>query len=308
MSSRAQDDRAAGCPTREGRSFAASVNLFIDSFPIFMLPYFDRVAWLPLPRLRWIRAANREVRAFVADVVRRRRADDRRAGDLLDLLMAAQDGEGDGRGMTDEQLADECVSLLVAGFETVATGLTWTLHTLAEHPVVAARVVAELDQRLAGRLPTFEDIVHLEYTGQVLSESMRLHPPVWTVVRSALEPVELGPFVLPRGTCFVIPQWVVHRDPRWYAAPHRFDPDHFAPAAVKARPRYAYFPFGGGPHQCIGDHFAWTEAILVLATLLQRWRIHPTPGPPMRAKPSITLRPGGHRRVLLEQRRSSTRC
>lgn len=288
--------------TGDGRRFAAAVGQFIESFPIFMIPYFEYIPWLPLPRLRRVMAAGREVRSFVGDMIRRRRSDPREREDLLALLMAAQDTDGDQAGMSDEQLTDECISLIVAGLETVASALTWTFHELAAHPAVEARLHAELDAQLVGRLPVFEDIQRLGYTGQVLAEAMRLRPPVWAIVRRAIEEVTLGQHQFPVGTIFVTSQWIVHRDPRFYADPRSFDPEHFSSAAKRGRPRFAFFPFGAGPTQCIGDSFAWTESVLVLATLAQRFRLRTIPGQTMRPKASITLRPTGGRLMRVERR------
>ena len=207
------------------------------------------------------------------------------------MLLHAQDEEGDGAGMTDEQLRDEAMTIFLAGHETTANALTWTWYLLSQNPEAEARLHAELDKVLGGRPPTAEDMPRLVYTEMVLSESMRLYPPAWILGRRALKDYEVGGYRLPAGSLVLLSQYVTHRDPRFYPDPERFEPERWTPEAKAARPQFAYFPFGGGPRRCIGEGFAWAEGVLVLAALAQRWRPRLVPGHPVEMQAAITLRP-----------------
>ena len=170
------------------------------------------------------------------------------------------------------------LTLFLAGYETVANALAWTWLLLGQNPEAEARLHAELDTVLGGRLPTLEDMPRLEYTAMVLAESMRLYPPAWAMGREVLEDVSIGPYRLRKGTMVFFSQYIVQRDPRWFPEPLQFRPERFAPEAKAERPRFAYFPFGGGGRQCIGESFALMEATLALATIAQRWRLELVPG------------------------------
>ncbi|MDX2030822.1 MAG: cytochrome P450 [Blastocatellia bacterium] len=212
-------------------------------------------------------------------------------GDLLSMLLLAVDDEGDGSGMTDEQVRDEAMTLFLAGHETTALALTWMWYLLSQHPEAEARLHAELDEVLGDRLPTFEDLPRLRYTEMIMAETLRLYPPAWILGRGVLEPCEIGGYRIPERSTIVISPYVVHRDPRFYPDPLRFDPERWTPEAREARPKFAYFPFGGGNRVCIGEGFAWTEGMLLLATLARRWRLRLAPGHPVEPKAMITLRP-----------------
>jgi cytochrome P450 len=204
--------------------------------------------------------------------------------------------------MTDEQLRDEAMTLLLAGHETTANAFAWTWLLLGQNPEVEARLHAELDRVLAGRTPTVEDVPALVYTRMVFSEAMRLYPPAWVVARKALEACPLGSFTLPAGALVLMPEWVTHHDARWYPEPERFDPERWTREALASRPKFAYYPFGGGSRLCIGEQFAWMEGVLVLATLASRWRFRLVPGHPIVPQPLITLRPKHGVRVIPERR------
>jgi len=212
---------------------------------------------------------------------------------LLSMLLVARDDQADGDGLklTASELRDQVLTLFLAGYETVANALAWTWMLLGQNPTAEMRLHDELDAVLSGRLPTLEDLPRLEYTAMVLSESMRLYPPAWAMGREALEDVAIGPYRLRKGTMVLFSQYMVHRDPRWFPHPERFWPERFTAEAKAARPRFAYFPFGGGGRQCIGESFAWMEAALALATIAQRWRLALVPGQRIEPQPKITLRP-----------------
>jgi cytochrome P450 len=251
-----------------------------------LLPLPDVV---PTPTMLRLKAAVRRLDALLYEAIARRRAGPGDREDLLSLLLAARD-EDDGRGMTDRQLRDEAMTLFVAGFETTAINLAWTLDLLARHPDVEQEVRAELDRVLAGRRPTAADLPELPAVERVVKESLRLYPPAWAMDRLAQEDLELGGFRVPKGWDIWMFPWVVHRDPRWWPDPDRFHPARWASEEVKKLPRFAFFPFGGGPRICIGNTFAMMEAQLVLATLLPRFTFRPV-GPPPTPDPGFTLRP-----------------
>lgn len=259
---------------------------------------------LPLPSNRRFRQARARLDATVYRMIAERRASGEDRGDLLSMLLLAQDAEGDGRGMTDQQVRDEAMTLFIAGHETTANALTWTWYLLAQHPEVAAKLHAELDAVLGGRAPTADDLPRLRYAEMVLSESMRLYPPAWGLVRTAAEEVHFGPYTVPKGTVISAVSYVVHRDPRFFPDPLRFDPERWTPEAKAARPRFAYFPFGGGPRQCIGEPFAWMEATLAMATLAQRWSLRLIPDQRIALLPIITLRPRYGLQMLPERRQA----
>ena len=193
--------------------------------------------------------------------------------------------------MSDAQIRDEALTIFLAGHETTANAMSWTWHALGGAPDVEARLHAELDTVLNGRTPTVEDVPKLEWTRAVIAESMRLWPPAWTMGRRAFEPHTIDGHVIEKRALVLMSQYVVHRDPRWWPEPDAFKPERWLQPAGD-RPKYAYFPFGGGTRLCIGESFAWTEAILLLATIAQQWRFTPAGDPPV-PEPRITLRPKG---------------
>jgi len=194
-------------------------------------------------------------------------------------------------GMSDEQIRDEVLTIFLAGYETVANGLTWTWYLLSQNPHVEAKLHAELDAVLGKRLPTLADYPSLRYTEQIFAESMRLYPPAWAMGRMSTQPVELGPYRIPPGAHFFFSQYIMGRDPQYFPDPLRFDPDRFTPEAKSARPKFAYFPFGGGNRQCIGESFAWMEGVFGIATIAQRWRMSYLGATTPEVQAKITLRP-----------------
>jgi cytochrome P450 len=222
------------------------------------------------------------------------------------MLLTAQDE--DGSRMDDRQLRDETLTLFLAGYETTANLLAWTWWLLATHPKAEEKLHQELDATLAGRAPTMDDLPRLPYTGHILTESLRLYPPAWGMARLAIEDHEIAGYRVPAGTGVAIAQWVVHRDPRWYEAPDEFRPERWESDLQKRLPRFAYFPFGGGPRQCIGNMFALMEATLVLATVAQRFRLRMGAGAEIVPLASITLRPKSGVPVRLESRHGKTKA
>lgn len=243
---------------------------------------------LPLPSTRRFHAARQRLDQTIYGLIEERRK--RGLGDdLLSLLLAAVDDD-DREGMSDSQVRDEAMTIMLAGHETTAVWLTWTLMLLAQHPDVEARVRSELAQVLDGRTPTVDDVAGFEYTSAVLNESLRLYPPVWILGRTALTDIELAGHRVPAGTVVLVSQWLMHRDARWHEQPETFAPERWGGAPPA---EWTFFPFGGGVRQCIGEAFAWLEARLVLARILQCWDVRLVSPEPVAPLPRITLRPKG---------------
>jgi cytochrome P450 len=285
------------------------VNIIMDLYNyLIAMPRAELLLNSPLPGMRRFRHAKERLDEVVDGMIRARMEEARRSEggtsrsrgleerhDLLSMLLASRDDqvEGDGLKLSADELRDQVLTLFLAGYETVANALAWTWLLLGQNPQPERQMHEELDAVLAGRLPTLEDLPRLEYTSMVLAESMRLYPPAWAMGREALEDVAIGPYRLPKGTMIFFSQYIVQRDPRWFPHPERFWPERFTPEAKDARPRFAYFPFGGGGRQCIGESFATMEATLALATIAQRWRLALVPGQTVEPQPKITLRPKG---------------
>src|SRR5256714_2172070 len=272
-------------------------------FGYLMLPFSELLEKLPLaPRRRFGRARAR-LDAVIYRIIEERRRSGADRGDLLSMLLFAVDEEGDRSRMTDVQLRDEVMTLFLAGHETTANALTWAWYLLAQNPLAEGALHEELDAVLeGGRAPTVEDVPRLRYTEMVVAETMRLYPPAYAIGRLSLEDHEVGGYLIPRGSLVLISQYVMHRDPRFFPCPEVFDPARFAPEARGERPQFAYFPFGGGPRRCIGEGFAWTEGVLMLAALARRWRLRLAPGQTVEPQPRITLRPKGRVPMRLESR------
>ena len=275
----------------EAEEIGASLTTVISFFPRFNLPAAGLLQRLPLRSNRRFERARARLDATIYRIIAERRKSPGDRGDLLSMLLAARDEESDGTGMTDLQLRDELMTIFLAGHETTANALAWTFYLLSQNPAEEALFFAEIDRVLAGRAPTLEDLKDLRYCESVLAESMRLFPPAWGMGRRVLEDAQVGPWLIPKGGNVAMAPWVVHRDERFWPDPLRFDPERFAPEAKAARSKFAYFPFGGGARQCIGEPFAWMEGVLILATLAQKWRLRLRPGHRVEPQALITLRP-----------------
>jgi cytochrome P450 len=292
----------------EVHKIAAAVDSFMGFLPLAFLPFPWLVQRLPLPAMRRIHRGRIELDELIYRMIAERRADNRDRGDLLSMLLAATDAEegepGKTARMSDEQVRDECLTVLLAGHETTANALSFALRLLADHPDIQQQLAAESDRVLAGRSATAEDYGKLTLAEQVFAEALRLYPPVWVTARTAAEDYPYRGLTVRKGTILVAPQFAVHRDPRWWPDPERFDPSRHTPAAKATRPKMAYFPFAAGSRQCIGEGLAWMEGVLVLATIVQSWRVSLAPGheSPVQIKPAISLRPKGPMPLLVERR------
>jgi cytochrome P450 len=262
---------------RTVRDSLATVNEYLANSPeaFLKLP-----GWVPTPRNHAVNRAVSRIDELLFRIIAKRRASEP-VDDLLGTLLAAQDDEG--AKMSDRQLRDEAITLFLAH----------TFYLLSKHPDVERRLHAEIVAVLGGRRPTADDVRALPFAERVLKETMRLYPPAWTTGRATAEAVEIGGYVIPKGGQILASQWVVHRDPRWFPNPEGFDPDRWTPERSRDLPRFAYFPFGGGPRTCIGNHFAMMEATLILAIIVQRFRIELVQGQRLELEPSVTLRQAG---------------
>jgi cytochrome P450 len=285
---------------RDAREIGRSMELLLRLGANFRRTMFVP-QWLPTPTNLRIEMAMRRIEKVLYRIIAERRASGHDAGDLLSMLLAAQDE--DGSRMTDRQLRDEAITLFLAGHETTASALSWTWWLLAKNPKAETRLHEELHSLLAGRAPSLEDLPKLAYTNYVITESMRLYPPAWGMARTAIEDYEIAGYRVPKGSGVSFTQWTIHRDERWYDAPDEFRPARWENDLMKRLPRFAYFPFGGGPRQCIGSAFAMMEAALILATIAQRFRFRLVEGQQVVPLASITLRPKYGIQVVLEKRK-----
>lgn len=282
-----------------------AVTEVLETFWFTLLPFQGLIERLPLPVLRRGRASRERLDALIYSMIDERRATGRDHGDLLSMLLAVREEPADmhksgqspfmqspsvTNALTPQQVRDEAITILLAGHETTANALTWTWYLLSQHPEVEAQLHAEIDAVLDGRLPTLEDIPRLTLVTQVVTESMRLYPPAWIIGRRAIDEYTLGPYQLPPRAMIFMSPYVTQRDGRFFKDPERFDPSRWGAATAADLPKFAYFPFGGGARQCIGEHFAWMELILLVATLAQHWQLRLVPNHPVVPQPLITLR------------------
>ena len=293
--------------TRDVQQINDEVNVIMDLYNFLIaLPRAEAMLHWPIPGLMRFRKARKRLDAVVHRMIEQHRADGVDRGDLLSMLITSRDEEGDEEGdgsrMSDEQLRDEVLTIFLAGYETVANALTWTWMLLGQNPKAEMRMHAEIDAVLAGRAPTLDDLPRLKYTEMVFAESMRLYPPAWAMGRQATRDVEIGPYRLPAGSYLFFSQYIMQRSAEQFPDPLRFDPERFTAEAKAGRPKFAYFPFGGGNRQCIGEAFAWMEGVLLLATIAQRWKLRLIPNQKIGLAPKITLRPDGPIWVVPELR------
>lgn len=262
----------------------------LNQNPMKLSALLTLLPWLPVPSNRRFRRIKDRLDTIVDGLIELHRQGGGAAGDIVHRLLAARD-EDDREGMSQAQIRDEVITLMLAGHETSATALTWTFYQLAQHADVEAELVAELERELGGRPATCADLPRLPYLKQVVQESMRLYPPVWGIARRATEETEFGGYRIPAGAYLSITMYALHRHPAYWPDPERFDPERFAPARSKSRHSYAYLPFAAGPRACIGAGMAMLEIQLVLAQLLQRFRVRPLAGHPVVPLPVVTFKP-----------------
>ena len=274
--------------TAKARDIGVALEGVGKAFTRRLASFFVLPEGVPTPANLRMRRAVRRLDEVLYDLIKQRHAEDDQK-DLLSVLMHARDENG-GR-MSDRQLRDEAMTLFLAGHDTTALTLSWAWYLLAQHPAAYDALQAEAATVLGGRSPTPADLPRLPYAERVVMEVMRLYPAAYMMGRQAVAACDLGGYRLPAGATVVMSQWIMHRDPRWFEDPERFNPDRWADGLARRLPHFVYFPFGGGPRICIGNSFAMMEAALVLTTLAQRGRFTLVPGPPVRPEPAITLKP-----------------
>lgn len=282
--------------TDDIRSINDEVNTIMGLYNfIVAFPRLESFLYLPIPSFIKFRRAKAHLDSIVNRLIAEHRAAGVDKGDLLSMLITSRDEQADTQGnhtgMSDDQIRDEVLTIFLAGYETVANGLAWTWYLLSQNPEVETKLHAEIDAVLGSRLPTLADYSALHYTEQVFAESMRLYPPAWAMGRMSTQPVTLGPYRIPPGAHFFFSQYMMGRDPQYFPDPLRFDPDRFSPENKASRPKFTYFPFGGGNRQCIGESFAWMEGVFAIATIAQRWRMSYLGTTPPVPQAKITLRP-----------------
>lgn len=246
--------------------------------------------WLPTRANMERREANELMQRTIMKIIEQRRLSGEDKGDLLSMLLTASDA--DGSQMSDQQVYNEVMTLFIAGHETTANTLAWALYLLAQHAEIEIRLISELDDVLEGRLPKVEDLDKLRYAEMIIKESMRLYPPAWIIGRVAIEEIAIGGYTLAKGSIVLLSPYVMHHSPRYFDQPEVFRPERFAEGEEILIPRYTYFPFGGGPRVCIGQSFAMMEAVLVLATIMQRHHLTLASDQKVKMDPLVTLRPG----------------
>ncbi|MFN0021091.1 MAG: cytochrome P450 [Pirellulaceae bacterium] len=257
--------------------------------------------WLPTPGNLRLKRHIARLNGILQNLIEQRRASSSVGGDFLSLLIRARD-EGDGSGLSDKQLRDEVMTMFLAGHDTTANALSWTWWLLGQNPDVQQRLRQEVDAALSGREATPADVPRLPLCENVLRESLRLYPPAYVVGRRALEDCTIGKYSIRKGTNVLMSSWVVHRDPRWYDRPDEFLPDRWADGLLTRIPKYAYFPFGGGPRACIGNNFAMQEGVLVIATMAQQLQLSTVTLPPIKLLPAITLKPAQPLEMKVQRR------
>ena len=286
----------------QAQQVGEAMSVVMDLFNTLNVPFFELLEKLPLPQMRRFKKARARLDRIIYRLIDERRRSGEDRGDLLSMLLLAQDEEGQSGGMTDAQVRDEALTIFLAGHETTANALTWIWYLLSQNPAAEAKLHEEVQAVLGSRSPTVEDFLQLRYTEMVLAESMRLFPPAWAIGRLAIDECTIGGYTVARRSLVLMSQYVMHRDARYFPEPERFDPERWTPEARESRPQFSYFPFGGGPRRCIGEGFAWLEGVLLLATLAQQWQMRLVPNHPVGLRPVITLRPKHGMRMIITKR------
>jgi cytochrome P450 len=290
-----------GVETEKIGEISAALNTMMRSTAGVRLLFPPGARYLPLPGMGDVRRAVKQLNDTVTGIINMRRTrGEGQSGDLLSLLMTARDEDGSALSAT--ELRDQVLTFLLAGHETTALALSWTWYLLSQNPAAEQKLYDELDQVLGGRVPSLKDVPALVYTDRVIKESMRLYPPAWSLARQVANEFEVEGYRIPACANVVMSPWLLHHDARWFGDPMRFDPDRWGTEACQKLPRFAYFPFGGGPRQCVGAGFAMLEAILLLASIASQFRLLLVEGHPIAPVPSFTLRPKyGIRMTLLRR-------
>jgi cytochrome P450 len=290
----------------EASEIGEAMTTVLEMFRLLLMPFSEYMEKLPLPYVRRFEKARARLNATIYGLIQERRKSGQDTGDLLSMLLFARDDEKaeekDDSRMNDEEVRDEALTLFLAGHETTANALTWTWYLLSQHPEVERRLHLEIDSVLQDRAPELADVPQLRYAEMILSEALRLYPPAWAIGRMAVGPFELGGVQIPAKSICILCPYLVHRDPRWFPDPEKFDPERWNTDDRDARPKFAYFPFGGGARVCIGERFAWMEGVIVMAAIAQKWKLRLAPNQRVEPLPLITLRVKNGLRMIVEAR------
>ena len=288
---------------KEADDIGEAMTVMLEMFHVLMYPFAELLEKLPLPMVRRYEKMRYRLDSTIYRIIDERRKAGVDRQDLLSMLLLARDEDTGGK-MTDLQVRDEAMTLFLAGHETTANTLSWTFYLLSQNPAAEAKLHAEIDEVLESRAPTFEDLPKLQYTEMIISESMRLFPPAWGIGRRSLVDQSIGPYSVPKDSIILLSPFVTQRDPRFFPEPEKFKPERWTAEAKASLPAFAYFPFGGGARRCIGEGFAWAEAILILATLCKGWRVRLDQSNPVELNALFTLRPKNGIQMKLERIRA----
>jgi cytochrome P450 len=288
---------------KEAREIIRALDTASSLFGRIQLPFSEWLLKLPLPgSLRFYKAKARLDRTIYG-MIDERRGNKLNNGDLLSLLLSSQDEKGEEGVMNDQQVRDEAITLFLTAFDPSSTALTWTWYLLSQHPEAEAELHEEVDRVLNGRVPTVEDIPQLKYTRMVFGESMRLYPPSYIIPRQAVEDFTIDQYIIPGGTIILMSPYLIHHDSRFHPDPEKFNPHAWDIHSLGQHSKYEYFPFGGGPRSCIGEHFAWMQAIMVIASIAQLWRLKLISDHPVELLQRINLRPKHKMMMTLHRRK-----
>jgi len=276
----------------DAEGIRAALSEILHQFERSVLPEADRVDF---------ESAMSRLDTVVYSIIKQRRASSADRGDLLSMLLLAEDSEAGGK-MSDLQVRDEVMTIFLAGHETSANALAWSWYLLSQHLEVEAQFHNEVDRILDGRAPRLDDVAKLDLTARIFAEALRLYPPLWAIGRRAIRECRIGDCTIRPGSVVILCQYVTHRDPRWFPHPEAFDPGRWTAEGRSARPRFSYFPFSAGSRSCLGEAFAGMEGVLCLATLGQEWRLRLVPGHPIALQPQLTLRARNGIKMRIESR------
>jgi len=290
----------AGLSDADVQDVAEAVSGFVQWYHQSTHPFGPLLQRLPTRATRNFKVGRRRLSTVIARIVAERRQNP--GADILSRLLSARDTDGDGAALSSEHLHDEAVTLLIAGHETTGATLAWAWHLMALHPEIGDCLAAEVHRAVGTASPGSQDLPKLAYARWIFAEALRLYPAAIALPRQAHKSVALSGYVAPKGTIVMVATWCAHRDARWWEGPLEFRPERWDPVRASDRPKFAYFPFGGGPRMCIGEEFAWTEGTLVLAILCQRWRAKGVPGRQVRPEALFTVRPHGGLPMVVEAR------
>ena len=280
-----------------------AMTALIEMFNYLVIPFSELLEKLPLPQTKKFNRSRETLDRVIYGIINERRKSGEDKGDLLSMLLLAQDEE-DGGQMTDKQVRDEALTLFLAGHETTANAMTWTFYLLSQNPDKEAKLHEELDRVLGGKTP-FEDYPNLKYTEAVFAESMRLFPPAWAIGRLSIEEHEFGGYKIPKNALVLLSPYVTQRDARFWENADEFVPERWEKQSIKeAGNKFIYFPFSRGVRSCIGESFAWMEGVLLIATFVQKWKLRLLPEQKIGLKPLMTLRPKFGMKMRIEDRKS----